>query len=306
MEKCDIYAVVVTYNRLTLLKKSLEALLNQTQMPAKIIVVNNASTDETSDYLHTLENNACFHILNLPENLGGAGGFNIGMREAVCLGADWVWIMDDDTLPEPNALEKLLECKDLDPNIGYLSSRVVWTDGNNHLMNIPVIRQNVTVNEQTYFFDKFIPFNAYPLDCASFVSLMIKSDVIKKIGLPIKEFFIWLDDYEYTTRINKNGYFGLYVYNSVAVHATEKNEGANIITAATSQGWKFYYEIRNRLYLKRQECKNYILFLFKSRKIYHRYIRRAKRRTEGKQEFIKFLKSGYKSGLKFNPPIEFI
>ncbi|MBK6915081.1 MAG: glycosyltransferase [Ignavibacteriales bacterium] len=99
-----ITAVVVTYNRLELLKQCIESIRNQTQKLDKIIVVNNDSIDGTFEWLNSQED--ITHINQ--KNLGGAGGFYTGIKTAYNNGFDWIWCMDDDGLPEINALENLL------------------------------------------------------------------------------------------------------------------------------------------------------------------------------------------------------
>lgn len=105
-----VCAVVVTYNRKELLRKCLAALKSQTRKPDHILVVDNASTDGTPEMLK--EEFPQVEVLRLPENQGSAGGFHEGMNRAYEEGWDWIWIMDDDALPEPTALERLLACSD--------------------------------------------------------------------------------------------------------------------------------------------------------------------------------------------------
>ena len=99
----DVTAVVVTYNRLPLLRRCLAALQAQTAQGLRVLVVDNASADGTAEYLKTLAMPGLVCRI-LTENLGGAGGFAYGMQAAAELGCKAVWLMDDDTLPEPQAL----------------------------------------------------------------------------------------------------------------------------------------------------------------------------------------------------------
>jgi GT2 family glycosyltransferase len=101
-----VWAVVVTYNRRALLEQCLDALRAQTRPPDRILVVDNASTDGTAEWVRGQDDVVA---LLLDENVGGAGGFHAGMRLAHAGGADWLWLMDDDTIPRPDALERLLE-----------------------------------------------------------------------------------------------------------------------------------------------------------------------------------------------------
>ena len=104
-----VTAVVVTYNRLKLLKECIEALLAQTYPEMDILVVNNNSTDGTQEYLDELTGkNKKVKNLSLPENIGGSGGFYEGMKCAIKDNPDWLWIMDDDTIPEKDCVMQLL------------------------------------------------------------------------------------------------------------------------------------------------------------------------------------------------------
>ena len=106
--KDRVAAVVVTYNRAEMLRQCLMSLQKQT-MPCDILVVDNASTDDTQALVQrAAQHDASIFYRNTGENLGGAGGFNFGMRWAVEAGYAFVWVMDDDCFPEPVALEKLL------------------------------------------------------------------------------------------------------------------------------------------------------------------------------------------------------
>ena len=101
-------AVVVTYNRLPLLRQCLAALTSQTALGLTIFLIDNASTDGTAEAVAamTLPN---LVYRNTGKNLGGAGGFAYGVREAALAGYDALWLMDDDTLPTPTALAEFLQ-----------------------------------------------------------------------------------------------------------------------------------------------------------------------------------------------------
>ena len=97
-----IAAIVVTFNRFELLKKTLERLRAITRVD-KIIVINNGSTDGTTEWLRLQTD---LHVVH-QENVGGSGGFYTGIRLAHEEGFDWLWCMDDDVFPEDECLEKL-------------------------------------------------------------------------------------------------------------------------------------------------------------------------------------------------------
>lgn len=100
-----ILSVVVTYNRLELLKRCYKALQSQTHKDFDILIVNNGSTDGSKEWIDSLPES----VLKIhQENLGGAGGFYAGEKYGYDNGYDWLWLMDDDGVPAADQLEKLL------------------------------------------------------------------------------------------------------------------------------------------------------------------------------------------------------
>lgn len=298
-----VNCVVVTYNRLELLKENLQALKAQTFQPQRIIIIDNCSTDHTAEYLETLKNDPQYLIIRTEKNIGGAGGFSLGLKTSVLNGCDFTWMMDDDTIPENNALEELVKAAEQEKHVGFVCSRVNWTDGSLHTMNKPFLagktaHPTAASNNQTT-----------PIKCltCSFVSVIISSQAVRQVGLPIKEFFIWCDDIEYTERISSAGFSCYYVSHSIALHKTGSNYFPSIDKAPSSMAWRFYYQARNTCYIKRKKEKSKIVFFFSVLNKYRVYKHKLRRRTDGHQEdFIKEIKKGCIDGLRFNPQIEFV
>lgn len=300
-----INSVIVTYNRLPLLKECVVAVKNQTYPIEQIFIVDNNSKDGTREYLETLVNDDQIIVITLSENIGGAGGFSEGIKKSVMAGVDWVWVMDDDTVPDKDALKELISGVTVSGNVGYVCSKVVWVDGMVHKMNVPFFGPQgqglIPINYYTNIADVLL------IQSASFVSVLINSEAVYKVGLPIKEFFIWGDDIEFTTRISKYGYIGLYAWNSIAVHKTKVNYDAYLETAPTETAWKFRYGIRNKIYLRYRRRKNKVLVFFSILNLYRRTVRRLRNRTsEDKKIFIKELWKGVREGLTFTPAIEYL
>lgn len=232
-----VNAVVVTYNRCDLLKVALEKLTKQTYKLNKIVVVDNASTDGTRDYLETLDDNI-FNILYLEKNLGGAGGFHYGIKKAYELGCDYLWIMDDDTICKEDALEKLMEAKDiLKEKWGFLTSNVLFKDDKPCLMNIPT---------PTYMWNEYVEEGLINISHTSFVAMFIPADVVYEVGLPIKEYFIWGDDGDYSRRIAAKYPGYLYSYSTV-YHYMNENVGVDIFNTPKQRIGRFFYFYRNTM-----------------------------------------------------------
>lgn len=293
-----ITAVVVTYNRIEILKKTIEALKNQTY-PCDIMIINNASTDDTEKWaLDYVSLNPNVRYFNTGKNIGGAGGFNYGMRKAVEQGFERVWIMDDDCIPNNDALENLVNAdRILDGNYGYLSSVILWTDGTECKMNRQKIKKSYYENSH------LLKENLIQVEQSTFVSLFIPANTIKKIGLPIKEFFIWGDDIEYTRRITvRNNLPSFMVTKSTVVHAMKENSGSSIATDSHERINRYKYAFRNEGYLYRKEgIKGVCYYIAKCGLNFVRILTKSKN-YRMKRCYI--LLSSMLKGLFFNPKIE--
>jgi len=221
--------IVVTYNRLQCLKKNIQALKNL-QMPhnisVNIFVINNASTDGTSIWLETLGDDN-IEVITLKENTGGSGGFYTGVKVCTEVGLDYVWGMDDDAYPTESALIEILKLVDkLGDDFCY------WSN----------------CNSDKLFEDSYKMVTAW-----MFVGFFIPTPIIKKIGYPRNDFFIFYDDVEYSDRIQKYGYKIYKVRDSIIKH---KDAYSNVysrcflkkkIEIPNFSNWKMYYYIRNKL-----------------------------------------------------------
>ena len=292
-----IAACVVTYNRKDKLVKCLHALLNQTYSDFQIIVVDNASTDGTKDAIQEFIQNNQIRYYNTGKNLGGAGGFNFAIKK-VANKFSYLWIMDDDTYPNNDSLEEfVVHINTLDNEFGYLTSLVEWSDGSACLMNIQ------TLHDKPFSKIKFLENGLIPVKSASFVSLFIKSDVVKKVGLPIKEFFLWGDDTEYTQRLNSYG--GYIVTSSVVLHDMENNDGIDILNSDYNRIQRYTLFIRNRIYIaKSSENKSKIIRAYLSP--FKQCVRVLFKAKDNKFGRIRIIVKGLLQGIIFSPEIEYL
>ena len=236
-----VAAVVVTYNRRQLLMESLAALQAQTRPADTVIVVDNASTDESAAAVR--ERFPDVTLERLARNTGGAGGFAFGMALALAGDADLIWLMDDDTVPEPGALAALLDARDRHPGgpPALIASRVVWTDGRPHPMNTPRVKPFAREAERR----AAAAAGCQPIRSASFVSVLVDARVAAARGLPQADYFLWNDDFEFTTRLLR-GQAGLLCPASVVVHKTAAFGATDL-----DPGPRFFYEVRNKIWTLR-------------------------------------------------------
>ena len=249
-----VIALIVTYNRKELLQECLDSVLNQTVPVDAILVVDNASTDGTSELFENGKYSEVgnLHYCNIGTNLGGAGGFKFGLEIASAVNCDYVWLMDDDCIPNPTALEKLLESLDhLPEKPSFLASAVYGPEG--EPMNVPKLSSRTHSNGYQDWY-RYTSFGLVEIERATFVSLLIDVEAIKHVGLPIGSYFIWGDDIEYTNRLAKYHAPGYLCSCSTVVHKRQNARSLNIRNETDPTRLRNY-----RLFTRNQlvNCKYY-------------------------------------------------
>ena len=293
--KRDIAAVVVTWNRRELLLRCIDRLRAQTCGRADILVIDNHSTDGTAEALAPLATSGVIRYADTGSNLGGAGGFQYGMRAAVEAGYDYLWLMDDDCLPEPTALQALADAAAKLDGFGFLSSKALWTDGTLCRMNIQrsTLTKDITRMERA----------AVPAVMASFVSFFVPARVIRDVGLPIREFFIWSDDWEFSRRISMK-YPCWVIPDSVVVHASARNDCVNIAADTPDRLDRYRYIYRNDVYLFRREgLMGWAYLGLRTALHMGRVLVRA---PSDRLKRLLMILRGSREGLHFHPQIEYI
>ena len=296
----EVAAIVVTYNRKKLLRECIEALM-ASSAPADVYVIDNNSTDGTKEYIDDLLSDNVFYK-HLKRNVGGAGGFSAGINYAVKKGYKYIWIMDDDTIVKPDTLSKLLAAKNLlrdnGDDFGFLSSSVAWIDGSDCKMNVQTYAADMTKRQSSYKKQ-----GLYPVKAATFVSLLFSAKVIKREGLPKREYFIWGDDKEYTRRLSKR-YNCYNVADSKVVHKMSTNEGSNITKDSIERINRYYYAYRNDFATARDEGITALLIYAAG------FILNAVRVSlfakDNKLKRLRIMLRGLRAGLTFTPEVRYI
>lgn len=212
-KKNDVAVALVTYNRKELLIECLNGLLKQTKKPDAVYIIDNASTDKTSEFLlehHFIETSfpenlsepwttskvidgILFNYVRMIDNTGGAGGFHEGMKRAYKDGYDWIWLMDDDVEPKNDALEKLLEYEThslcLHPSREYNNSQPVFSE----IIICPTTGKRIDLKDLSFKNGKEICY----INTACFEGMLIHRSIVSKIGFPDPRFFIVYDDTTY-------------------------------------------------------------------------------------------------------------
>jgi len=251
-----ITAIVVTYNRLELLKKGIDCLRKQARL-SNILVVNNGSTDGTDKWLDEQTDLTVIH----QDNVGGSGGFYTGIKAAYEDGADWLWCMDDDVFPRENCLDRLLAQVEMNvaadggQALGILSPRRMME---NSVFTHEFCQFNFTNPVGSMHGKKLNGTETEPTEIVGcdFEGPFISREVVEKIGFPNKELFIFCDDTDYCLRAHLAGFRLLYVPDALMdKHKFFSNDSWT--TRNQKKKWKRFYQVRNEAYMNHHYGKNW-------------------------------------------------
>lgn len=223
MFRKSICAIVVTYNRKELLLNCLSALSRQSYPLDHIIVVNNASIDGTVDFLvlHGWKSCNKFTLLNLEKNEGGAGGFHAGIKYAYENNFDYIWLMDDDGFPLENCLEKMLPYISDDCYLGPMVLDVSDKETLSFAIKLPGRKE--TIDSYSQINPKLKKANLIRNIVLPFNGTLIANKLIKTIGFPMKDYFIWGDEREYTARALKGSNNVATIIDAIFYHPAESS-----------------------------------------------------------------------------------
>jgi dTDP-4-dehydrorhamnose reductase len=296
----QVFAVVITFNRKTLLQRCLEAINKQTCRCDRIIVIDNGSSDGTADMLQQRWAGSV-HTYVLSHNIGASGGYSAGIRIAFRDGADFISAMDDDVIACEDALEKLIAAD------SYLTNQAVdhpfvlstaWAE-NGAVVNVPKIDTR-TIGHGCKAWPVYLQYKMVPVTRATFVSILLPRSTIAEYGLPLAPMFIWGEDTEYTLRITKK-HPGFVVAESRVAHVRAITGAVSILTETNKVRIAYHrHFVRNHLYTARIHCPKFDFLKLVIREV------RVMLKLAGKLELnkAKIILAGFIESLWFHPKVE--
>lgn len=238
---------VVTFNRSGLLRRLLESIVAMDPKPGNLVVIDNASTDDTTDVVDSYRDRlgTALHYRRLDENTGGSGGFSEGVRTAYELGSEWIWLMDDDVEVIPDGLAKMGAWA---PRFQSIQGRRYDYDGSEfywqYRLSIPF---GIPIPFAPAGFDES---GFRPMNSGCFEGMFIHRDIVRQIGLPDPRFFIYWDDsvYGWLASLHTNAV----IVDEFVLRRTREvrqwDMGIRHLNAS-SDAYR-YYIMRNRGYMK--------------------------------------------------------
>ena len=252
MANMTVDVVIVTYNRLEKLKKAIACYDSQTKGFRNMIVVNNHSTDGTTDYLEEWKDKDApysKYVINTNDNLGGSGGYYLGQKKALDLGAEWIFLADDDAYAATDMMELFYDyaSRHSSEKISAICGTVYHSDGTIDMNH----RSRYELKNRRFFFrlpstDEDYQKDEFGIDFLSYVGSFIKREAMEKAGLVDPRFFIFWDDSEHSIRLKKYGKL-ICVPSIKVIHddlpvSPSKQDKPNVT-------WKDYYYERNETVL---------------------------------------------------------
>ena len=240
---------IVTYNRSSLLARLLESIEHMDPKPGHIVIVDNASVDDTGEVVESYRERLVPSALvyrRLDTNTGGSGGFSEGMRIAYELGSTWIWLMDDDVEVIPDGLAKMGKWAPRFKSIqgrryDYDGSEFYWQYRIAERMGIPIPFAPAGFDESGY----------KPMNSGCFEGMFIHRDIVREIGLPDPRFFIYWDDQLYGWLASRKTQS--VIVNEFVLRRTReiKQWDMGIRHLNASSNAYRYYIMRNRAIIKR-------------------------------------------------------
>ena len=261
-----IAGVVVTYNRKEELKKLIESVLNSTK-PIDLIVVDNASNYDIESELKPYPT---MQLLKMNANLGPAGGAEAGQKFAYEKGYDFVWMLDDDALVAPNALEELLKyyplLKEKYGKVFLASIYVGALDFTKPFYNI--LRYNPKTGLTIKIDEKEFEKPYFEFDIAPMNGLFLPRELLSTCGFFDGRLWGWYDDTEFVLRARKAGFKGIAVPSSRIYHPIEYRKQVKILgrtfTLLSGRPFRMYLGTRNNIIVQKKFLKPlnfYFIFL---------------------------------------------
>lgn len=247
-----VIAVTVTYNDSEYLVDCIKYLKKQTHPVQKILIVDNHSADEHRKKIEKLRSDKV-EVLTLRENLGGAGGFEIGMRRVFQKDSpDWIWIMDADACPKEDCLQTLLSHKAAFPNTGILAPLIYGKELRKYqFYHHKKLAKYLDIDYRAFNDVKDVPETAL-IDANAFVGPLISKQAIEQLGYPDGSLFIYGDDLEYTYRISRRMSLVL-VRDAIIYHRDKMGDGKK----QPEDWWKDYFYYRNRILFVKKYGKGF-------------------------------------------------
>lgn len=241
-----VFIIILNWNGLKDTLECLESVFKLDYPNFEVIVVDNGSTDNSVEVIRKAYPQVI--LIENKENLGYAEGNNVGIRYALKHGADYVWLLNNDTVVDADSLTKLVMAAEKSPDIGLVSPVIYYydepdkiqfcgsyIDWKNHIIVYPENRNSILNVDHEFITGKNV--------CLWGTALLIRRNLIENIGTLEEKYFAYWEDTEYSVRSMRAGYRNIIepsakVYHKLPFGKVIVNRGSHY----------FYYMTRNEYF----------------------------------------------------------
>lgn len=288
--KVDI--ILLNYNGYKDTIECIKSLKNISYKNLDIIIVDNNSTDYSEKIiLEFIKNDKNIKFIQTYKNLGFSGGNNIGIKLSLEKKSDYICLLNNDTVVEPDFLEPLIDIMEKDKSIGITSGKIMYYDEPTKIWCAGGYIDEIKACGYHYGRDEIdngkFDNNREVTDLPGCLQL-IRAEVFEKIGLYEEKYFLYMEDTDFCYRANKAGYKLIYVSSSKIYHKVSSSTGGQ------NSPTHLYYMARNRLLFN----KVMKLSLIKNIQFYIFYLLRLTIEPLRRREKFKYVLTGIIDGLK--------
>lgn len=262
-----VCVILVNYNGYRDTRECVNSLKKCNYSNIKIIIVDNASAHGAVQYDDIITHDIC-RIVSLKENVGFAGGNNVGFEYARLYNPNYYLVLNNDTVVTKNFIQPLLKCFDIDTNIGIATGKIlsyyekdtVWYGGSYYDAEFGEHKIRGIGEKDSDLYNR-----NQQVDFATGCLWLIPHRAFETIGKMSEDYFLYYEDADYCMRVRQSGYCIYYVPESVIFHKESKSTGKG------SNLYQYYNNRNYLLYIKKHHQKNRLIF----------YVKRAIRMTKG-------------------------
>lgn len=244
MSSTKTFTVILNYRHTDDALRCIASVRRSTFRDQRLVVVDNGSTPDSEHALRAAL--PASTLLCSPENLGYAAGNNLGIRHALERGADFVWLLNPDTIVEPTTLERLVETARARGDAGILGSRVlyarrkpptIWFNGG----FIDWTRGGAAWHRDDGTKDAAVPAEGpFPVDYVTGAAVLVRREVFADVGLLPEDYFLYFEETDFNVRARRAGWEVLLEPRSRMAHDKRS-------TGRLPAAYYVYYYVRNRL-----------------------------------------------------------
>ena len=248
--------IVLNWNSGEFIARCLQSLVSSKGVGVEIIVIDNASADGSGKAIAMRFPSVT--VVQLPENVGVAAGWNKGVEFFVQRGVDWLFLVNSDATVDSECLRSLLDTIHADPTIAAVTPRImdgvkegkVWFDGGRiNIFGHPYHRNMGRPPEMSP--------QPFVEDFGSGCVCLIRLEAIEQLGPFDEAFFAYVEDTEFCIRAKRNGWQIVHQPSALALHFPSGSVKKN-----TGKWFRDYYVTRNALMLGRRTMRGFRWFMF--------------------------------------------